>query len=145
MVRKSPQEESSPSLNQEGSKKQSISMSVNRLRYEAYDAPRPAPRLAIRRNSNRSLESSSSGRSSNRTGSTSSHDRLSGSVNQLTGPEEIGGEDLARTLTAGDLALAAHDPNFGRALSSNILHSNEVRHLGSTVDIAFTNGLWVAC
>ncbi|KAF8511557.1 armadillo-type protein [Hysterangium stoloniferum] len=83
-----------------------------KLRYDAYEPPRPAPKFSTRRSSSHSL-SSRSNRSESIAPSSSSYSR----ERSVFGPDDDAEKKLSRTLTAGDLALAAHDPAFAVAAS----------------------------
>ncbi|KIJ41177.1 hypothetical protein M422DRAFT_780350 [Sphaerobolus stellatus SS14] len=93
-----------------------------KLRYEAYEAPKIGPKLMRRRNSNRSIDSSSSLGSH----STKSVRGSASSPRDINNPQDVWAshvkedeeEPLSRTLTAGDLAMAAHDPQFMKVVSN---------------------------
>lgn len=84
-----------------------------KLRYEAYERPSPPPRLTRRGSSVASVDShatsSHSGHSDLR--SPHSHSRDTTKITLGTAGDS---EHLSRTLTAGDLALAAHEHGFSK-------------------------------
>lgn len=74
-------------------------MSASKLRYTAYDAPPPASRLRPRRTS--SVTSSRSGTLSDHSG-----------INSVASDDAHTSDALSRTVTAGDLTLAAVSQNL---------------------------------
>ena len=88
-----------------------------KLRYEAYEPPPPASRLTPRRRASSVTSVDSHGASSQ-----SSHSDLTNPYSHFREPRIIGfktakdpEDGLSRTLTAGDLAMAAHELNFSRS------------------------------
>ena len=111
----SPQRYKSPNA-AEGVTNPRSPVAAGKLRYEAYDPPRPAAKL-IRRPSSTSVHSHPPSSRSGRSNSTSSHSqRRHGTTSGIDAVSHDDADDrLSRTLTAGDLALAAHEPDFSKS------------------------------
>ena len=85
-----------------GSPDRSSPRSSSRLRYTAYDPPQAIPRLRQPSNPQRSYSSSS------RSGTYSDHDGTN-SRQSVASEDRSSLDELSRTVTAGDLALAVGD------------------------------------
>ncbi|KAF8583200.1 ARM repeat-containing protein [Ramaria rubella] len=118
----------SPIVSDSGSGRKSLSPGARGvLRYEAYEPPRPARKLARRRSSATSIDSHVTNSHSGHSGSSSSSHRRSREYDAKLENDADSDDGLSRTLTAGDLALAAHEPNFAESRQTITTHHREQR------------------
>lgn len=102
-----------------GSEKTRSPSAQGKLRYEAYEPPPPAFRLSRRASSVTSADSHAISSHSSHSDSITPYSPSGELQSVAFGTAGDSQDGLSRTLTAGDLALAAHEHDFSRSRLHN--------------------------